>query len=534
MIGCAANSGLNWTRGRRLEIKKAAVPNKATRKHQSGAQRLPNYSHTHWTGRLTIIRAMFSIGEKMEFLIGNPFSTPVGQRVERATIGSLQSEDWGLNIEICDIINETDEGPRDAVKAIKKRIIGNKNFREIMLALTVLEACVKNCGHRFHILVGSQEFVEGVLVRCILPKYNPPTTLHDRVLSLIQSWADAFRSSPSLAGVVYVYDDLRRRGLEFPMTDLDALSPIHTPNRSIPENGTPEMAAVAPATHPPQPQVPPEATTLNTSPPVQPNERPESLSAEQEQKLRSELALVKGNLTVMSEMLNELVPGQSQPDDTELLQQLYTVCKCMQTRVVELIPQLLDEGFIEEMLVVNDDLNNAFIRYERFDRLNKAQITQSTQQQSSTSSPSVIKVSTELPTLGQPAVITTTNQPAVSTWANQRQLANHKEEEEFDMFAQTRGSSLAEQRKSVRYEDPGAVEGLAGALDTRLQVTGGEEQSSVCEGVSSEEFDKFLEDRARAGDHSSQGIRSVPSSASRPQPQSTRQQDRSHDQLFSL
>lgn len=47
----------------------------------------------------------------------------------------------------------------------------------------------------------------------------------------LQSWADAFRSSSSLSGVVHVYDDLRRRGLEFPMTDLDALSPIHTPNR---------------------------------------------------------------------------------------------------------------------------------------------------------------------------------------------------------------------------------------------------------------------------------------------------------------
>lgn len=46
-------------------------------------------------------------------------------------------------------------------------------------------------------------------------------------------------------------------------------------------------------------------------------------------------------------------------------QQLYSVCEKMQTRVVELIPQLLDEGFIEELLVVNDDLNNAFIRYER-------------------------------------------------------------------------------------------------------------------------------------------------------------------------
>ncbi|XP_042252630.1 target of Myb protein 1-like isoform X2 [Thunnus maccoyii] len=495
---------------------------------------------------------MFSFGEKMEFLIGNPFSTPVGQRIERATSSSLQSEDWGLNMEICDIINETDEGPRDAVKAIKKRIVGNKNFREIMLALTVLEACVKNCGHRFHVLVTSQDFVEGVLVRSILPKYNPPTALHDRVLSLIQSWADAFRSSPSLAGVVYVYDDLRRRGLEFPMTDLDALSPIHTPNRSIPENGTPETTPVTTPPHQPQTQASTSAPIQNTSPPVQPSEGPASLSAEQEQKLRSELALVKGNLTVMSEMLNELKPGQSQPDDTELLQQLYSVCKSMQTRVVELIPQLQEEGFIEELLVVNDDLNNAFIRYERFDRLNKAQTTNTSQ--TPVSSRSLIDFSPEPSTLSQPAVITTTSQPAASILANQRPSANHKEEEEFDMFAQTRGSSLAEQRKSVRYEDPGAVEGLAGALDSRLQVTAGvppvknsvqndidkwlscdmQDQSAVSEGVSSEEFDKFLEDRAMAADHSGQTTRSVPPSTSKPTPQSSQQENRSHDQLFSL
>lgn len=50
----------------------------------------------------------------------------------------------------------------------------------------VLETCVKNCGHRFHVLVASQEFVEGVLVQAILPRNNPPTALHERVLSLIQ------------------------------------------------------------------------------------------------------------------------------------------------------------------------------------------------------------------------------------------------------------------------------------------------------------------------------------------------------------
>lgn len=46
-------------------------------------------------------------------------------------------------------------------------------------------------------------------------------------------------------------------------------------------------------------------------------------------------------------------------------QELYAVCKSMQTRVVELLPQLQEEGFIQELLMVNDDLNNAFIRYER-------------------------------------------------------------------------------------------------------------------------------------------------------------------------
>uniref|UniRef100_A0A3B5LN96 VHS domain-containing protein n=1 Tax=Xiphophorus couchianus TaxID=32473 RepID=A0A3B5LN96_9TELE len=79
----------------------------------------------------------------MEFLLGNPYSTPVGQCIERATDGGLQSEDWTLNMEICDIINETDEGPKDAMRALKKRLSGNKNYREVMLVLTVGCSCVQ-------------------------------------------------------------------------------------------------------------------------------------------------------------------------------------------------------------------------------------------------------------------------------------------------------------------------------------------------------------------------------------------------------
>lgn len=126
---------------------------------------------------------------------------------------------------------------------------------------------MKNCGYRFHILVTTRDFIEGVLVRSIVPRNNPPLVLHDRVLSIIQvrpevwrhstksvvdvfralcparasgdslwfslfkAWADAFRSSPDLTGVVSVYEDLRRKGLEFPMTELDGYSPVQAPKK---------------------------------------------------------------------------------------------------------------------------------------------------------------------------------------------------------------------------------------------------------------------------------------------------------------
>lgn len=51
------------------------------------------------------------------------------------------------------------------------------------------------------------------------------------VFTVGQAWADAFRSSPDLTGVVHIYEELKRKGVEFPMADLDALSPIHTPQR---------------------------------------------------------------------------------------------------------------------------------------------------------------------------------------------------------------------------------------------------------------------------------------------------------------
>nr|XP_055184364.1 target of Myb1 membrane trafficking protein isoform X3 [Nyctereutes procyonoides] len=416
----------------------------------------------------------------MDFLLGNPFSSPVGQRIEKATDGSLQSEDWALNMEICDIINETEEGPKDAFRAVKKRIVGNKNFHEVMLALTVLETCVKNCGHRFHLLVASQDFVEGVLVRTILPKNNPPTIVHDKVLNLIQ---------------------------------------------------------IA--------------------------------------KLRSELEMVSGNVRVMSEMLTELVPTQAEPADLELLQELNRTCRAMQQRVLELIPRIANEQLTEELLIVNDNLNNVFLRHERFERFRTGQTGKA---------PREAEAAADLIDMGPDQVATGSlssqlagmNLGSSSVRAGLQSLeASGQLEGEFDMFALTRGSSLADQRKEVKYEAPQARDGLAGALDARQQSTGamgGSSEKSLSawmmrqgmipvtqaclmedieqwlstdvgndaeepKGVTSEEFDKFLEERAKAADRlpnlSSPSAEGPPGPARGAAPQK-KSQEKEEDTLFAL
>ncbi|XP_069347767.1 target of Myb1 membrane trafficking protein isoform X4 [Eulemur rufifrons] len=410
----------------------------------------------------------------MDFLLGNPFSSPVGQRIEKATDGSLQSEDWALNMEICDIINETEEGPRDAVRAVKKRIVGNKNFHEVMLALTVLETCVKNCGHRFHVLVASQDFVESVLVRTILPKNNPPTIVHDKVLNLIQT----VFNSETPSGQNSAGTDSSQRGSSSQHAD-----PLPTPA-------------------------------------ILPGDTPIAPTPEQIGKLRSELEMVSGNVRVMSEMLTELVPTQAEPADLELLQELNRTCRAMQQRVLELIPRIANEQLTEELLIINDNLNNVFLRHERFERFRTGQTAKA---------PSEAQPAADLIDMG-PDPAATSNLSSQLAGMNlgsssvrtglQSLESSGRMEDEFDMFALTRGSSLADQRKEVKYEAPQATDGLAGALDARQQSTSTIPVTQACfmedieqwlstdvgtvpeepKGVTSEEFDKFLEERAKAAD----------------------------------
>ena len=46
-----------------------------------------------------------------------------------------------------------------------------------------------------------------------------------------QTWADAFKGRSEMKEINKIYLDLKGKGVEFPMTDMEHMVPIHTPSR---------------------------------------------------------------------------------------------------------------------------------------------------------------------------------------------------------------------------------------------------------------------------------------------------------------
>lgn len=484
---------------------------------------------------------------------GNPLNTPVGQKIEQATDASLTSENWALNIEICDLINETDEGPKDAIKAIRKRLQQNigKNYTVVVHTLTVLETCVKNCGKRFQLLACNKDFVLE-LVKLIGPKNDPPAAVQERVLGLIQSWADAFQGNPDMQGVCQAYQDLKLKGIEFPMTDLDAMAPIHTPQRTVP---APKQSAPPLPEHPSQGLQPTEAVTpQRVSPnPVTVTDASSAVSLTQEQlvKLRSELNIVEGNMKVFGEMLTELTPGKEHSQDLELLQELHKTCVAMQSRIVELINKVGIEEVTSELLRINDELNNMFLRYERYEKkrtLTKSQpepvrpVQQPVEDlsdkplidfgDSSESSEADIAAQVSDLSISKPykTVEVSNSASAASNSTSINAIAD-----EFDIFAHSRNVAVdSGKTRGSSYADNMNIDqttvGLASYAQKKGQLNSAALEGDSHVSISNSEFEKFLAERAGTDKSSTvvpesarvtpQSVPSVPAAAAVLPPQS--------------
>ncbi|XGW29527.1 hypothetical protein V3C99_008953 [Haemonchus contortus] len=140
--------------------------------------------------------------------------------LEAATDSTNLEPNWDGIIACFDSIRSGEVPAKAAMLAMRKRI-QHDNPHVVMHALLVLDACVKNCGHKIHAEIATREFMEEFKNLGIGSQYEDVKT---KVLEMLQCWAMAFANKPEYKIVVDTHNLMKLAGFDFPsIKEADAM-----------------------------------------------------------------------------------------------------------------------------------------------------------------------------------------------------------------------------------------------------------------------------------------------------------------------
>lgn len=142
-----------------------------------------------------------------------------------------------LNLEIADLINsKKGSAPREAAVAIVN-YINHRNPNVSLLALNLLDICVKNCGYPFQLQIGTKEFLNELVRR--FPE-RPPirySRVQMKILEAIEEWrstiCETSRYKEDLGFIRDMHRLLSYKGYTFPEVRKDDAAVLNPSDVSI-------------------------------------------------------------------------------------------------------------------------------------------------------------------------------------------------------------------------------------------------------------------------------------------------------------
>ncbi|KAF8565712.1 hypothetical protein P879_09482 [Paragonimus westermani] len=305
-----------------------------------------------------------------DLFLGSPFSTEVGSLIEEATEDFVANVDlWQLFTRICDTVNRSPTGPKDAVRAIRRRFTTSvcSNESIAMNTLLLLEVCMSRCGYRFYVALGTRENLRELAKYAAPEVENVPERVRNKLLALLQTWALQFEKQVDLQEFVVVYAGLKGRGVSFP----DPISPTKNKPNAVTATGD------TPVTSCPRSPSLPSAVVTGQEQSVTQTSGTTTNSASRDSKLNSDLAQVRVNICVLSDLITEAeTSGTVNSEAKQLMTDVATALQEMSRRLIQAIScweayqeTLPSRGTTDSVLLdllnVNDELHTVLLRYSR-------------------------------------------------------------------------------------------------------------------------------------------------------------------------
>ncbi|EER26206.1 hypothetical protein D8B26_003453 [Coccidioides posadasii str. Silveira] len=120
------------------------------------------------------------------------YAEPARSTLQRYIYNACDPQNYepnlALNLEVVDLVNsKKGNAPREAAFTIVQ-LVNSRNANVALLALALLDICVKNCGYPFHLQISTKEFLNELVRR--FPERPPmrPSRVQQRILECIEEW----------------------------------------------------------------------------------------------------------------------------------------------------------------------------------------------------------------------------------------------------------------------------------------------------------------------------------------------------------
>ncbi|KAI7881740.1 uncharacterized protein EV154DRAFT_450422 [Mucor mucedo] len=229
--------------------------------------------------------------------------TDITASIEKATYGN--ELDWALVFQICDSVNSTDLGAKEARKLLQKKMMSNDPNTQV-LALEILNSLAENCTAKFQTQLAAKSFGEDLYH--LASSKTMDDRVHGKLAQCLETWYGQFGNDVNFGAIRRAHDIML--------------------NHVTPKQGR-------------QPSLPRQPVDV-----------------------KGDIELAKNSAQLFSQTLSFTDPTVEDISKNELIQEFYGKCKQAQQLLASHLETCEDSDVISGLINANNELLSCFKSYD--------------------------------------------------------------------------------------------------------------------------------------------------------------------------